>query len=279
MEDAHIEGDRPRFVNAGGSLEIGEAGFAEADVRGGRGAVAAEDDMVKDLDADDFAGFDELAGGGDVLGGGGGVAGGVVVGDDDGGGGQADGFAEDFARVGEAGVEDAAGDFDGGAAEAVFLVEGEHPDDFLVEAGGVGCEQIEDLGGFADEGGEGGVLAGGAPAEFKGGAELKGLDGADALDGDEVVVGGLGEAGEGSVVTVEDLAGEIDDALSADAGAQEDGDKDFVGDVFDAGVEGEFAGAPVAGEVADARQGDFVGARRFFQRGFHGCQHRVRAAA
>ena len=99
------------------------------------------------------------------------------------------------------------------------------------------------------------------------------------VHGDKVVVGGLGEAGEGAVVAVEDLAGEVDDALSADAGAQEDGDEDFVGDVFDAGVEGEFAGAAVAGEVADAREGDFVGARRFLQRGFHGGQHRTGRAA
>lgn len=248
-ETGYIQRNGGRFVNAGGLFEIDEAGFAEADEGGGGRAVAAEDDVVQDLDADDAAGFDELAGGLEVFGGGGGVARGMVVGDDDGRGGHADGLAEDFAGVGEAGVEDALGDFHGRAAEAVFLVEGEDPDDFLVEMCGGGFEDGEDVRGFADQGERCAVVAGGAAAEFEGGAEFEALDGAEALDAEvgEFVLAGAGEAGEGTGELVEELAGEVDDAEAACAGAQEDGDEGFVGDVFDAGVEGEFAGAAVVG--------------------------------
>lgn len=122
-----------------------EAGFAEAvpAAAGGVGVGVAEDDVVEELDLDGVGGGGELAGDLEVGGAGLRVAGGVVVGDDDAGGGASDGFAEDFARVAEAGGGGAGGGFDA-LDEAEFGVEAEDPEFLDFEACGMGVEVTGD---------------------------------------------------------------------------------------------------------------------------------------
>ena len=96
--------------------------------------------------------------------------------------------------------------------------------------------------GFADEreGGFGG--AHGPAAQFHRGLQLQRLDRANAFDGAQFFVRGVGEAGEGALVAVEKLAGQINHALAADARAQEDGHQNVIGHVLNAGFEGQFGG-------------------------------------
>jgi hypothetical protein len=67
--------------------------------------VAADDDVVKQLDVEQFARFAQLLGGAHVLGRGGRIAGWMVVDDDHAGAGAGDRRAEDFGHAHRAAVD------------------------------------------------------------------------------------------------------------------------------------------------------------------------------
>lgn len=225
-----------------GVLVEAEAAFFEGDE-----LLVADDDVVEDLDVEEFAGGDELAGDMNVFGGGGGVAGGVVVGDDDGGGVVAEGGAEEFADAEDGAVE--ATDVDGGGVEdAVAGIEEEEAEVFLFEEGHFGHEEV----GGVDGGGDAGAVEGGdeegAAAEFEGGFNFDRFDLADAVDAHQFVDGGAGESG-GVFEFGEELLGEGEDVALAAAGAEHDGEEFAGGEGAFADAEEAFAGAFLLGEI------------------------------
>jgi len=155
-------------------------------------------------------------------------AAGVIVGADDGGGGFADGFAKDFARMGERGAGGAGGDLDA-AEEPVFAVEAEHPEFLDGESVGDGEEVLGDDVGAIEERTLGRILGDDTAGDFHDGDELEGLDAADALEPAEVLGRPADEAGKRAPLG-DQAGGEREDILAAGAAAEEHGEEFGVGE-------------------------------------------------
>ena len=132
----------------------------------------------------------------DILGRGGGVAAGVVVGQEERGAADAHGFLKEIGHAGVDGVDGALGDL-ADAQDAVARIE---QDDDQALVAGLGEVAGEDAGGV------GGGFDGRAFVErfdlqaagqFEGGLDLGGLGQTDAVDGGELVNGGVGQAAQG----------------------------------------------------------------------------------
>jgi len=134
-------------------VESDEAFFAQGTMRG---FAAADDDVIQYADADDLAGFDQLACNAKILGGWGRVAGRMVVRENDRFGTIADRVTEYFTRMHGGGTYEAKCDQVAGD-EFVFRVQAENRECLLgklrhVGANGVGAFRIaqHSCGGFAN---------------------------------------------------------------------------------------------------------------------------------
>jgi len=185
--------------------------------------LAPENHVVEELDFDRARGGGELTGDLEVGRAGLRVAAGVVVGDDDAGGGTADGFAENFSRVAEAGGGGAGRGFDA-LDEAEFGVEAENPEFFDFEPRGVGVEVAGDEVGSVEQGRCAGLLAEYAARELHHGEQLEGFDVADPFEASEIGFAPGEERGEGSG-GLEEVGGEREDIVPARAAAQEHGEE------------------------------------------------------
>ena len=232
----------------GGSSFEGEAAFFEADV-----AVAADNDVVEDLDVEELAGFDEHLGDADVLGAGRGVAAGVVVDDDDGGGQAADRFTEDLADAHDGGVE-AAGIDGVDTANEVLGVEQNDAQVLDFEQGHFEHEDVGDVIGRANLGFGCGRRHVETQAQFEGGLDLGGFGGADAMDLADLSGGGLGDA----VKTVEALEqgfGQAQGVFVLGAGTDEDAEQFGRRHGGWADVVQAIGGAEVGGQFSDQHEG------------------------
>ena len=226
----------------------GEAAFFEADV-----AVAADNDVVEDLDVEEAAGFDDHLGDADVFGAGRGVAAGVVVDDDDGGGEAADRLTEDLADAHDGGVEAAGVDGVDMAGE-VLGVEDHDAQLFDFEEGHFEHEDVGDVIGRANLGFGCGRRQIETQAQFEGGLDLGGLGGADAVDLADLGGGGLGNAMK-IVEALEQGLGQAQGVFVLGAGTDEDAEQ-FGGrhggwaDVLQA-----IGGTKVGGQFSDQHEG------------------------
>lgn len=212
--------------------------------------VATDDDVVEEFDLQEGGGFFELLGDAAVGLARGGVTGGVVVGEDEGVAEVEDDGAQNFAWVGEGFVDEAASDFFH-VDEAEAAVEDEDVEDFLAEVGGERGEKFVNNLGFIEDG-AGEIFAGHAGSELERGEELAGFGEAEA-----VLFGDFFDAESAQVadaaVLLDELAADLDGAVSFGAGAQENGEKFVRGQR--AGTESShfFTRAFIIGEVLDAR--------------------------
>ena len=172
--------------------------------------------MVEEGDLEEAGGVCDAAGEAVVGIAGEGVAGGVVVDEEECVGGVEEGWAEDFARMGDAFVEAAEGDFLG-AQQAVFGVQKQDAQRFALEAAHFCAEQGADgLRGVYSLAAE--LFDSQSTGEAEGGGELDGFGGAHAVEGGEFGWCSACEAFEGLEVA-EQFAGEVQRAEAGDAGA------------------------------------------------------------
>jgi hypothetical protein len=161
-----------------GGLE--DASFPEAEVREGATVrMAADDDVVEELDADDIGGLADTAGHAEIGIAGGGITGGMVVDKDKAPGGVDEGGAEDIPGMGHSFIDGAVGDLLL-ADEAEAGIDEQDADGLVRQMSHASPgELIDELGGaerLLDE-----ALPLSAVTDFKGGREQGGFGGAECF--------------------------------------------------------------------------------------------------